>query len=480
VLRSGRRTEVATERRRLESGWNPGWQRARLDFVAIGVGVVILGVNLFAGGLKQTPIEGQTLALAFYVLLAPIALWLGVTLLIVRGLFALLTRQARAGRSDGLRTWPGTAVRWLGRRPARTAAALVLTALAVAFGTTVAAFTDTYRAARTNDQVSALGSDLRLTPPVDAPGPPPPITGVAVTSPVWEVPARVGTDRKTISALDVASYRQAATAPAHMLSGDAVAAMDGDPAAVLINKELGDGFSVGPGDFLPVTIFPDDPSRVRILNLRVVGVFRSVAPMEPFAELFMPTTSFPAPLPPPDFYLARVAPGASTAAVAAEARRQLPTYTVTTLRTLRISEARALTALNVGELGQLQIIAAGLVAAVGVAVLGAFLVLERRRESIILRTVGASTGQVVTAPVVEGAIAALGGLVIGIPVGLGIGALNIQILALFFTLPPPVLVVSAREVAALAAVVVLASVLALTVVLYRVAHQPVASVLRDV
>ena len=42
------------------------------------------------------------------------------------------------------------------------------------------------------------------------------------------------------------------------------------------------------------------------------------------------------------------------------------------------------------------------------------------------------------------------------------------------------LVVSAREVAALAAVVVLASVVALSVALYRVAHQPVASVLRDV
>ena len=137
-----------------------------------------------------------------------------------------------------------------------------------------------------------------------------------------------------------------------------------------------------------MTIFPDDPSRVQILNLRVVGVFRSVAPMEPFAELFMPTTSFPAPLPPPDFYLARVAPGSSTAAVAAEARRQLPTYTVTTLRTLRISQERALTALNVRKLGQLQIVAAGLVAAVGVAVLGAFLVLERRRESIILRPSG--------------------------------------------------------------------------------------------
>jgi putative ABC transport system permease protein len=478
VLRSGRRTEVATERRRLESGWNPAWRRGRLDLVALGVGVLILAVNVLAGGLKQTPIEGQTLALAFYVLLAPIALWLGVTLLVVRGLLALLAWQTRPGRPSGLRSWPGTAVLWLGRRPARTAAALILSALAVAFGTTVIAFTDTYQAARTNDQVAALGSDLRLTPPVDAPGPPPPIAGVAVTSPVWEVPARVGTDRKIISALDPASYRQAVATPARMLSGQDVAALAGDPAGVLINKELADGFSVGPGDFLPVTAFPDDPTRTLILNLRVVGVFRSVPPTEPPAELFI--TSFPAPLPPPDFYLARVSPGSSPAAVAEEVRRQLPTYTVTTVRTLRVPEQRALTALNVSKLGRLETVAAGMVAAVGVAILGAFLVLERRRESVILRTVGASTGQVITAPLVEGAIAALGGLAIGIPVGLCLGVLNIQILALFFTLPPPLLIVSTSAVGALAAVVVVTSAVALAIVLHRVARQPVATVLREV
>jgi putative ABC transport system permease protein len=481
VVLDGRRTEADTERRTVESGWNPAWRRARLDLVALGVGVLILAVNVLAGGLKQTPIEGQTLALAFYVLLAPIALWLGVTLLVVRGLLALLAllaRQTRPGRPSGLRSWPGTAVRWLGRRPARTAAALILSALAVAFGTTVTAFTDTYQAARTNDQAAALGSDLRLTPPVDAQGPPPPITGVAATSPVWEIPARVGTDRKIISALDAASYQQTVATPAQMLSGQDVTALAADPAGVLINKELEVDFSVGPGDFLPVTVFPDDPTRTLILNLRVVGVFRSVPPMEPPAELFI--TSFPAPLPPPDFYLARVSPGSSPSAVAEEVRSQLPTWTATTVRTLVVPEQRALTALNVSKLGQLQAVAAGLVAAVGVAILGAFLVLERRRESVILRIVGASTGQVVTTPLVEGAIAVLGGLAIGIPVGLGLAVLNIHILALFFTLPPPLLVVSDRALGALAAVVVLTSAVALAIVLHRVARQPAATVLREV
>ena len=119
VVRSGRRTEVDTERRPVESGRNPAWRRARLDLVALGVGALILAVNVLAGGLKQTPIEGQTLALAFYVLLAPIALWLGVTLLVVRGLLALLARQTRPGRPAGCAAGPGPrCVGWDGAPPA--------------------------------------------------------------------------------------------------------------------------------------------------------------------------------------------------------------------------------------------------------------------------------------------------------------------------------------------------------------------------
>jgi putative ABC transport system permease protein len=494
LLRRGRRTELAAERRRLESGWNPLWRRAKLDLVALGLGLVVLAVNVLSGGLKQTPIEGQTLALAFYALLAPLLLWLGITLLLVRGLLALLAWRTRPDRSRPLRSWPGTALRWLGRRPARTAVALILGALAVAFGTTVTSFAATYQTARTADRVAALGSDLRIAPPVGAPEPLPPLPGVAATSPIREIPAQVGTDRKTIAAVDLATYRQAATTSEQMLAGRGIDALARTPGGVLVNKELQDDFSLTPGDVLPVTVFPDDPTRTVILNMPVLGVFRSVPPMDPFPELVVQTAAVPPPLPAvagqpappaqptlpaPDFYLAKVSPGAFPAAVAEKLRRQLPTYTVTTLGGLVVTETRALTALNLRGLSLLQTVAAGIVAAVGVAVLGAYFVLERRRESIILRTVGASTGQVITPPVVESSIAVFAGLAIGIPVGLGLGLLSIRILTLFFTLPPPLLVVPTGAIAALAAVVVLTSAVALLGALHRVARQSPASVLRE-
>ena len=186
-------------------------------------------------------------------------------------------------------------------------------------------------------------------------------------------------------------------------------------------------------------------------------------------------------MPDPDFYLVKASPGTSTTAVAAEFRSQLPTWTVQTLATLVIPEQRALTSLNLRGLSRLESVAAGLVATIGVAILGAFLVLERRREAVVLRTCFGSrhrAGRHGTG--VEGAVAVLGGLLIGIPVGLGVGILTVRILLSSSPCRPRCSSSRPARAAALAAVVVLGSVVALTLALMRVSHQSAASVLRDI
>jgi putative ABC transport system permease protein len=495
VIRASRRAEVVTERRLLEQGWTPTWRGVRLELILIGTAAVILAVNALTGGLRQTPIEGQTVALAFYVLLAPIALWFGVTLLVIRALRALLVRATRPDRSRPLTGWAATGLRWLGRRPARTGTALVLGALAVAFGTNVLTFASTYQAARQADTKAAAGADLRLTPVGE---PKPPVLGadVAAASPLRIIPARVGTDRKSILAIDLATYRQATTSKPTMLAGRGVEALVEQPTSVLVASEIADGFSVGPGDTLTMTIFPDDqegagpagidgqpaaavPKRTRNLNLTVAGVFRSFPPTEPVAELVTTTAAIPQPLPAPDLYLARVRPGGSVTAAAAEVRASSPGYTVTTITDHLQREQRSLTTLDLHGLGRLEAAAAGSVAAVGVAVLGAFLILERRRESAVLRAIGATTPQVLTAPLLEGAIAVLGSLAVGLPVGIGLAILTVRVLGLFFTLPPPLLVLPTGALAGLVAFMIVASALALAVVLRIVSRQNAAPALRE-
>jgi putative ABC transport system permease protein len=112
-------------------------------------------------------------------------------------------------------------------------------------------------------------------------------------------------------------------------------------------------------------------------------------------------------------------------------------------------------------------------------VLGAFLILERRREFAILHTVGADTGQILTGPALEGMVAVFGSLAIGLPVGLALAAIDVRVLGLFFKLSPPLLTVPVPELTALVVFMVVASTLALGGALVAVNRVRVASVLRD-
>jgi len=140
---------------------------------------------------------------------------------------------------------------------------------------------------------------------------------------------------------------------------------------------------------------------------------------------------------------------------------------------------RTLTVLNLTGLSRIETIAAALIAAVGIAILGAFIVLERRREFAILRSTGADPYQVITGPVIEGGAAVLASLAIGIPVGLGIAAITVRVLGLFFTLPPPLLSVPTGDVLALVLLVVVTSALCLGAALLAVTRIQAGPLLRE-
>jgi putative ABC transport system permease protein len=478
----GRRSTLTVERRALSTPWTPRWRQGRYDVVALGVGLSILAINVAAGGLKPLPVEGAAVALSFYALLAPMALWVAVALLAIRALLVLLDRWSRPVRPRPLTTWRATALRWLGRRPARPAVALLLGILAVSFGAEVVSFVATYRTAKHNDTRAAFGSDLRLTPTTD-PVPPLPALGSDVTAitPVRFVPARAGSDRKTILAVDAATYAATATSSPQITSGRGLDALASTRSAVIVSDEVARDYAVSPGDTLPITIFPDDKDLSTQINLHVVGVARAFPPSDPFAEMVMSVRDIPIPRPAPDFYLAHTQHGRTPDSVARDlrARRDLGGFSVSTISELARKQQRTLTALNLGGLGRIEAIASGLIASVGIGVLGAFTILERQRELALLRSLGASNRQLRTAPLLEGALATVGSLVIGIPLGLFLNVLAVRVLGLFFTLPPPLLTVPVVELAALAGSVLILSAVALGLALRRVGRVEVALLLRE-
>jgi putative ABC transport system permease protein len=480
LRRAARRTEVVDDRRLAELGWSPLWRRARLDLVAIVLGLAILGVSAATGGLRPGVTQGPTLALSFYVLMAPILLWIGATLLLIRILLAGLGALTRPERARPLRSWSSAVFRWLGRRPARMAVALMLASLAVGFATLVLSFAATYDATKDAEARAAIGADLRLTPadprtPLPALGP-----QVAATTPVRLVPARLDSDRKTILALDLPSYLATATASPVIIAGEGPAALAQHPDGVLVDTETAQLFEIGPGDALPVSIFPDDFESAKDLELQVVGVFSAFPPTTPPAELVTAVGTLPrASLVPPDFHLARLStPDPAGAAAVAEWLRATPVGQAFGISTAAERTQRGLTALNLAGLSGIESTGAGLMAALGLAVLGVFLILERRREIAVLRSVGADNRQILVAPALEAGVAVLGSVAIGVPVGLGLGVLAVRVLGLFFTLPPPLLVVPIGGLAALVTGVVGASVLALSLTVLVVGRARVAAALR--
>jgi putative ABC transport system permease protein len=189
----------------------------------------------------------------------------------------------------------------------------------------------------------------------------------------------------------------------------------------------------------------------------------------------------PTPRPAPDFYLAHLAGGRAAHAVAARLRRDVlgNDFSVATISQRVELQQRGLTALNLDGLSAIETAAAGLIAALGVGVLGAFLVLERGREFAVLRTLGANTRQVLTGPALEGAVAIVGSVAIGVPLGLGLGVLAVRVLALFFTLPPPLLTVPTGGLLVLGATVLVLAAASLAIALWRVSRVAVGVVLRE-
>ena len=82
-----------------------------------------------------------------------------------------------------------------------------------------------------------------------------------------------------------------------ILQGEGPRALGERPAGVLLLKELAMDFEVGPGDTLPITIYPDDFEKSTNLKLHVLGVYGSFPPTSPPpdqpAELVMSTAAIP-------------------------------------------------------------------------------------------------------------------------------------------------------------------------------------------
>lgn len=461
--------EAAAERRELApAGEPPLWARARLDLVFIALAAAVQLVTSLAGGFKPTAAEGQSVSLSFYTLLAPLFLWAGLTLLLVRVVLAIARRRRPAAGSAFGPIVRGLTRRALARRSRPFGAGLIALALAVAFGTSLALFITTYEQHQRSDARYVVGADLRVTPSLqasralgDTAGLA--IPGVAAVTGVLQVDAKVGVDTRALAAIDPAAFGAIAR-PADAFftppgAGAAMAALAGDPTAILISDELAKTFNILPGDRVALRLPRADGTLVP-LTFHAVGLFKNVPGFPQGVDLvaaqsgIVSATGRTA----ASFFLLATAPAgdAATASVAARLRA-LPGAGQLLIQTTAEAfnqDQSSLAALDLRGLGKIELTFTALMSAAAAGIFVTATILARRKEYVTLRALGLSATDLRRLLAGEAALLAAIGLAVGVLVGAAMATLFVQILAPLFVIPPALPALAGTGLLAIAALVV--------------------------
>jgi putative ABC transport system permease protein len=468
----GRRSlskETGEERRELEVSVPPLWLRLRLDFVLLAAAALVWIVTQVSGGFKPTPAEGQTITLSFYTLLSPLLGWIGATLLAVR--LALLAGARlgtrRRGRFGGLTL--GTLARSVERRSASLAAGVIAVALAVAFGSGLALFVGTYDAEKAADVRYVTGSDLRVTPSALSAQTPAfaaqlRVPGVSGVTPVIQNSnALVGTEKRAMAAIDATTFAQVAAPPdaffPNWTADKAMAALQKDPAAVLVSTELARTFNVQPGDQVKIQL-TDATGRQVPVTFHAAGLFQNFSGFPQGIDIVANLAYYQAAIGSPQvntfFVRASDASPAGVTRVADQLKagpaRSTPMLVETTVTAIN-RDASTLVAINLRGLGGLEAIYTVLMSAAGIAIFVFGLLLQRRKEYVTMRALGIRMGQLRSLVLGEAAVVAVLSLVVGGLVGAAMAAMFVQILAPLFTVPPPSLTIPAGDLGLLATLV---------------------------
>ncbi|HEV2011690.1 MAG TPA: FtsX-like permease family protein [Candidatus Limnocylindria bacterium] len=486
--------DVTEERRDIVSSAPAMWLRLRLDVVLIAFAAAIEGITLLAGGFRPTAAEGQSLSLSFYTLLAPVLLWVGLTLLLVRVVLAFLRRADRGPRSPFGSIVGGLARRGLARRSGPFAAGLTALALAVAFGTSLALFIATYDAHQRSDARVVVGGDLRVTPSTAVPHAATDSSwlmapGVSEATAVVQInDALVGNDKRALVAVDPAAFGRVAAPPdaffVNQTTSGTLAALQADPNAVLVSDELARTFNILPGDAVMLRLPRIDGTLVPAM-FHAVGEFKNfpgfpqgidlVATRTTVASLTGRTAA--------DFFVLRTDANSNSAiasvAATLRARPDANSLQVQTVAEAYSQDQSTLAALNLSGLSQIVTVFTVLMSAAAAAIFIAATLAARGKEFIILRALGLDPSRLRRLIAVEGALLVAIALVIGVAVGAAAATLDIQILAPLFVVPPFVPDPAIGGVAALAVLVLAASALAIVAGSARVARLRPAEILRE-
>ena len=495
--------EVSQERREMQVVRVPAWRRLRLDYALLAAAAIAEAIALAAGAFDPpagSVSAGEAVSLPSRLLIAPLIAWFGGMLLAVRIFMAIMSRPpAEAPRRFGS-VVGGTLGRSLRRRSWALATGMIGVGLVVALGMSLAMFAATYDDAKSADSRFVVGSNLRVTPsPLKPPKPPGfasrlEVGGISAATPVvfkLENSVLIGPhdqDRKDLAAIEPASFeRVGALSDSFFVDQPAAAAMSAlrrDRRALLVDSETADELSVETGDRVRV-LLARGTKRQTLEPFRVAGVFERFPGFPQGVNLVANLDYYAAAtgLQRADFFLARTSDGSRQGLERAEsALRSGPgardPIDIESTETALDKDQSSLTALNFQGLVDLDSFFVLLMSAATIAIFIFGLMLQRRREYVTLRAQGLRARELQALVLGEAALVAVCGLVAGMLVGAGMALLLMHVLRGLFILEPSV-AFPAGDIAALAALVLAATVASAAVAVAMLRRLRPAEVLRE-
>ncbi|HEV2017813.1 MAG TPA: ABC transporter permease [Gemmatimonadaceae bacterium] len=450
--REARASSVREGRLRLGRGAAPFWERTWIDLIMLAIAGLVYWRTAAAGYQIVLAPEGvAATSVSYGSFLAPLALWIGVGLLVTR-IFRHGLARGRAFVSRLFKPLAGVLSPIVAASVSRQARlitrGIVLVTLAFSFAVSTAVFNTTYNVQSRVDAALTNGSDVTVTGTTAYPAGQlldsiSKVPGVQAARAMIHRYAYVGNDLQDIYGVNALNIGDAADlSNAFFASNDArgtMAKLAAEPDGVLLSQETVNDFQLKLGDLVNVRLQNSKDHQYHPVPFHFIGVVRefSTAPKDSFILANEGYVASQTGEPAREVVLIRgKVPPAQLAKSIEPIAAKVPGARVTDLGSVLKSVSSSLTAVDLHGLTWIELsFAILLIAGASGLVLGLGLI-ERRRDFALLAAMGAKGRQLGSFLWTEGLIILVAGMVLGFATGLGIAKMLVKVLTGVFDPAP--------------------------------------------